>query len=207
MVVTLKKEQQADDEKKEYCEKEFDLADDKKKALERTIKDLITAIANTEEGIATTKDDIKKLTEGIKALDESVTKATKQRKDENAEYKDLMASDSAAKELLLFAKNRLNKFYNPKLYKPPAKEELSKEDRIVENMESFSQKSKDPLPPPPETAKAYSKKSGDSQGVIAMIDLLVAELDKEMQVAETEEKDAQKDYEEFLADSQEKRTT
>merc|ERR1719440_933069 len=134
MVVTLKKEQQADDEKKEYCEKEFDLADDKKKALERTIKDLITGIANTEEGIATTKDDIKKLPEGIKALDDSVAKATKQRKDENAEYKDLMASDSAAREILLFAKNRLNKFYNPKLYKPPAKKELSADDRIVANM-------------------------------------------------------------------------
>merc|ERR1719464_1207436 len=35
LVAELKQEQQDDNDKKEYCEKQFDLADDKKKALER----------------------------------------------------------------------------------------------------------------------------------------------------------------------------
>ena len=39
-----------------------------------------------------------------------------------------------------------------------------------------------------------------------MIDMLVADLDKEMTEAETEEKNAQADYEEMMADSAEKRT-
>merc|ERR1719243_311559 len=38
-----------------------------------------------------------------------------------------------------------------------------------------------------------------------MIDLLVADIDKENQTAEVEEKDAQKDYETFMADASEKR--
>merc|ERR1719421_1665591 len=38
-----------------------------------------------------------------------------------------------------------------------------------------------------------------------MIDLLIKDLDKEMTVAETEEKDAQADYEQFMKDSAEKR--
>merc|ERR1719478_1714039 len=38
-----------------------------------------------------------------------------------------------------------------------------------------------------------------------MIDLLVKDLDKEMQVAETEEKEAQKEYEQMMGDSAEKR--
>merc|ERR1740138_270141 len=38
-----------------------------------------------------------------------------------------------------------------------------------------------------------------------MIDLLVKDLDKEMTVAETEEKDAQADYEQMMKDSAEKR--
>merc|ERR1712156_666232 len=62
--------------------------------------------------------------------DKSVAEATAQRKEENAEFRALVASDTAAKEVLAFAKNRLNQFYIPKLYKPPAKEELSAEDRI-----------------------------------------------------------------------------
>merc|ERR1712187_1047150 len=60
--------------------------------------------------------------------------ATEQRKEENKEYTELMANDAAAKELLGFARNRLNKFYNPKLYKAPPKRVLSEEDRITVNM-------------------------------------------------------------------------
>merc|ERR1719331_585572 len=60
-VVTLKKEQVDDDNKKEYCTMELDLADDKKKA-----------IAEVEEGLATVKDEIEALEESIKALDKSV---------------------------------------------------------------------------------------------------------------------------------------
>eukprot|EP00747_Dinoflagellata_sp_TGD_P145797 gnl/TRDRNA2_/TRDRNA2_176625_c11_seq2.p3 gnl/TRDRNA2_/TRDRNA2_176625_c11~~gnl/TRDRNA2_/TRDRNA2_176625_c11_seq2.p3 ORF type:complete len:190 (+),score=81.81 gnl/TRDRNA2_/TRDRNA2_176625_c11_seq2:63-572(+) len=64
---------------------------------------------------------------------------------------------------------------------------------------------KDAPPPPPEAAKAYSKKSEESGGVIAMMDSLIADLDKEMQEAEVEEKNAQEEYEEFMSDSAEKR--
>merc|ERR1719443_2801055 len=125
MVVTLKKEQVDDDNKKEYCTVELDLADDKKKALERAISDSEKAIAEAEEGIATVTDEIKTLEDGIAALDKSVAEATEQRKDENADFTELMAQNTAAKEIILFAKNRMQKFYNPKLYKPPPKRELT----------------------------------------------------------------------------------
>jgi chromosome segregation ATPase len=223
----IKKEQLADDHEKEYCAAQFDESEDTKKGLERSISDSETAIANVEEGIATLKEEIDALEDGIKALDKSVTEATEQRKEENEEYTELMASDSAAKELLGIAKNRLNKFYNPKLYKPPPKRVLSDEDSIVVSMggtlaptqppggiagtgvtvltQVSARTAKAAPPPPPETFGAYSKKSEDSNGVIAMIDLMVKDLDKEMQVAEVDEKDAQADYEEMMADSKEKR--
>merc|ERR1719336_3487918 len=125
MIETLKKEQIDDDNKKEYCGAQFDSVDDKKKALERSVSDLGATIASTEESITTLNDEIAALGAGIKALDKAVAEATEQRQEENAEFKALMASDTAAKELLKFAKNRLNKFYAPKLYLPPAKAELS----------------------------------------------------------------------------------
>merc|ERR1719478_1026088 len=99
MVVTLKTEQQDDDHKKEYCAKQFDLSDDKKKGLERSVSDLETAIEDAKEGISATEADIKALQASIKALDKSVADATEQRKEENEDFTELMASDSAAKEL------------------------------------------------------------------------------------------------------------
>merc|ERR1719146_250044 len=82
MVVTLKTEQQDDDHKKEYCEVQFDLADDKKKGLERAISDTEKDIADTTDSIAVVSDEIKALEEAIHALDKSVVEATVQRKDE-----------------------------------------------------------------------------------------------------------------------------
>merc|ERR1719487_2635941 len=119
---------------KEYCNAEFDAAEDKKKETARTIKDLETKIAEAEDAIGTLTDEIKALEDGIAELDKNVVKATEQRKDENAEYTELMASNTAAKQLVEMAKNRMNKFYNPKMYKPPPKRELTEEERITLNM-------------------------------------------------------------------------
>jgi len=209
----LKKEQQDDDHKKEYCLTQLDLADDKKKGLEITVADEETAISNAKEAISTLAEEMAALEAGIKALDKSVAEATETRKEENADHKELMASDAAAKDILKVAQNRLNKFYNPKLYKPPAKEELARDDRIVANMGaavlvqvSAHAQRKDAPPPPPETWNAYAKKSEENTGVMSMIDLLVKDLDTEMQESTQAEKDAQADYETMMKDSADKRT-
>jgi len=225
MVVLLKDEQLDDDHKKEYCALQFDASDDSKKALERTVAQEKSAIAATKEALATLTQEIAALEKGIRGLDKSVAEATQQRKDENSEFKALVASDTAAKEVLLFAKNRLNQFYNPKLYKPPPKVELSAEDRIVDSMGGTVSTAapsgiagtgitvlaqvvahKGAPAPPPKTWQAYASKSGESTGVIAMIDLLIKDLEKELTEAETSEKNAQADYAEMMKDSAAKRT-
>ena len=48
-------------------------------------------------------------------------------------------------------------------------------------------------PPPPAANLAYKKSGESSNGVMAMIDLIVADVDKEIQEMEVNEKDAQKD--------------
>merc|ERR1719506_873635 len=144
MVATLKAEQIADDDKKEYCAVSLDTADDKKKELEHSIEGLETSIAKSKDAIAALKAEVEALEDAIKALDKMVAEATENRKEENEDYTELMANDSAAKEVILFAKNRLNKFYNPKLYTPPPKRELSEEDRITVNMGGTLA----PTPPP-----------------------------------------------------------
>merc|ERR1719359_1640052 len=131
-------------------------------------------------------------------------------------------------DLIGMAKNRMNKFYNPKLYVAPPKRELSEEDRIAVSMGgtapptpapggisgtgitvladvSLHEQSVTAPPSPPEAPGAFKKKSEESNGVIQMMDLLIADLDKEMTVATQEEKDAQADYEQMQKDAAAKR--
>merc|ERR550514_1595689 len=124
-------------------------------------------------------------------------------------------------------KNRLNKFYNPKMYKPPPKRELTEEERITLNMGGTLAPTAPPggiagtgvtalldqmtgkaaPPPPPEAPGPYKKKGEESNGVMAMMNGLVAELDKETTEAEVDEKNAQEDYEKFMTDCSEKQAT
>jgi hypothetical protein len=212
LVSTLQNEQLDDEHKKEYCEKQFDFTDDKKKGLEQNLADLETTIEDTTEKIATLTDELKALADGIVALDKEVKESTETRKEEHEEYTELMAGNNAAKDLLGVAKNRMNKFYNPKLYKAPPKRELTEEERISENMGvSFvqirSHSNKADPGPPPEAPGSFEKKTEESNGVLAMIDMIVADLDKETQEAEIMETDAQKEYETFMKDAAMKRVT
>merc|ERR1719428_416023 len=93
------------------------------------------------------------------------------------------------------AKNRMQKFYNPKLYKPPAAASFVQ-------VKSHMQKESQPEPPP---AEFGGSKGEEANGVMAMMDLMVKDVEKEMTEMEAEEKDAQADYEKMMADSSEKR--
>merc|ERR1712160_150189 len=86
--------------------------------LERSISDLESVIEESKEGIATFSDEINSLKTSVSELDKQVADATEQRKAESVEFKDLMKSNTAAKEVILFAKNRLNKFTIPHSIRP-----------------------------------------------------------------------------------------
>jgi len=192
------------------------------KELERTVDTLEKEIEDTKELIATLTEEIAALVQGIKDLDKAVAEATEQRKEEHEDFVAALAANNAAKDILGIAKNRLNKFYNPKLYKPAPKRELTKEERITVSLGGTApptaapggiagtgvtalEQEKDAPAPPPATWDAYAKKSQESNGVMAMIDMLAADLDKEIEEMRFEEKDAQQEYEQFIADSAAKR--
>mmetsp|Transcript_15661 Transcript_15661/g.36019 ORF Transcript_15661/g.36019 Transcript_15661/m.36019 type:complete len:642 (+) Transcript_15661:1-1926(+) len=209
LVATLKNEQTDDDNKKENCETQFDLTEDKQKELSKKLSNVNTELEDGKENLAAAIADIEVLQKGLKQLDKSVAEATETRKEENAEHKDLMASDSAAKELLGMAKNRLQQFYNPKLATTTLPPKVSEEERIstnfgVDQPASLLQVDSSKAPPP-QSFGPYKKKGEESNGVLALIDMLVADVSKEMTEAEVEEKNAQAEYETFMADAAKKR--
>jgi len=210
LMAVLKREQAGDDEKKSYCNAEFDKHEDIAKQQKLDISDLGKAIDDGEAQMETLAKEIKALTAGIKDLDKSVAEATEQRKAENAEATETLAGNQAAKDLLGLAKNRLNKFYNPKQYKAPPARQLSEADQIVVNNggtappEAFLQV-RATAHRQPKADLSYEKKGEAGNGVVAMIDLLINDLAKENQVIEVEEKNAQRQYEQFMNDAKTKR--
>jgi len=168
-------------------------------------------------------NDLETLTEGIEDLDKQVTEATAQRKAENTEFVETLAANSAAVEILGFAKNRLNKFYNPTQYKAPPKRERTEEEKISEDLGGATPPTTEAAGgiagtgvtvlaqadpgPPPKTFGKYEKKGEESTGVIALVDMLVADVEKEIQEMEVEEKNAQEEYETLMEDSSAKRAS
>jgi len=200
MVASLKKEQEDDDQKKAFCEAEIDKTEDENKELANKINTLETRLDSEAEEIKNLKDEISSLKAGIKDLDSTVAQATEQRKQEHDAYTSEAADNNAALDLLGMAKNRLAKFYSPEQYKEAPQPELSDEEKISEAY-SLLQIGDTPDSPP----ELKSSKKQDAGGVVALMDMLISDLKKEMQENEFQEKDSQQDYEALMADSKKKR--
>jgi len=227
MVAHLGKEQKTDVQQKEWCNKEFDAADDSKKALTRKVSDLTSEIDDASARAEQLKDEIASLQSKIAELDEAVAEATKQRKEEHTEFVQTSSELTAAKQLLDKAKNRLNKFYNPMLYKKPPTRELTEEERIATQMgedlpaepieyiagtnipvHSFLQIDAKPEPQPDTwSAGGYKKKGQKSGGVIALMDMMIKDVDTQMLEGKKDEESAQASYEKLMSDSAATRET
>jgi virulence-associated protein VapD len=228
MVSVLKEEQSDDDSTKAFCDKDLEKSAAEKKDTEEAIAASEAFIEETTAESAATADEIKELQKEIKALDKAVAEATEQRKEEHADFLVFQQQSNAALQLIDKAKNRLVKFYRPTMYKEAPTKELTEEEKILAasgrsdmiataapeyiagttqtvfaEVRSHSHAKDDGAPPPPpETWGAYQKKDGKSNGVMALMDMLVKELSGDLTSSENEEKTSQKDYETLMADSQ-----
>merc|ERR1719393_467591 len=189
MIDVLGKEQTDDDTQKAFCDEEFTKSAAEKKDTEDKLASLAASIEEMSATVETLKSEIETLTAEIKALDKAVAQATEQRKEEHAVFLQTQAEGSAAVQLIEAAKNKLNKFYNPTMYKAPERRELTEAERIAVSSGApdprdaeeataapgiagtgitvFAQvraASDAAPPPPPETFGAYTKKTGKSNG-------------------------------------------
>merc|ERR1719240_2464211 len=177
--------------------------------------------------VSTLSSEIDTLQAEIKALDKAVAEATEQRKEEHATFVQAQAENQAATQLVEAAKNKLNKFYRPNLYKAPQRRELTEEERILVSSGGVDPRDAEEAaaaqtgiavfaqirsasnavpPPPPETFGAYQKKDGKSNGVMQLMDNMVEELKTEHTESKHEEETAQKDYEDLMSASQKTRS-
>merc|ERR1719316_1347967 len=220
MVKVLGEEQKDDDTQKAYCDKEFETTSKEKADIEKAIETSTAAIEEMTEESATLADEIASLQKEVKALDKAVAEATEQRKEEHAEFITFQTENGAALQLIEKAKNKLFKFYRPNQYKEAPTKELTEEEKILAasgrsdmiataapemiagtSIAAFAQVHQHTAaapPPPPATWDAYQKKEGKSNGVMALMDMLMKELQDGITESEHEEETAQKDYERLM---------
>merc|ERR1719395_411453 len=131
MVVILGKDQADDDKSKTFCEDELEKTADEQKAATEKKAGVEAQIAEATDAVSELADEIATLEQDIKDLDKAVAQATEQRKEEHADFNEMQQLNEAAMQLIEKAKNRLQKFYNPTLYKAPPKTEDTMEEKII----------------------------------------------------------------------------
>jgi len=204
MVDILKKEQGDANVKKDYCTEELTKAEAEEKALKSTVHGVETDIASNEDELAQVKSEIAQTQQGIADLDKMVVEATQQRKQEHEEYTDTTSSNSAALQLLEMAKNRMNKFYNPSLYKAVPTTTLEDSPYGFVQISLHRNNRADPGAPPATFGGEYKKSEG-STGIISMMDQMIRDVEKDNLSAKHDEATAQKDYTESMAEATTKR--
>jgi len=211
MVAVLTKEGEEDAKKKEWCIGELAKADKELAAKTEKAGSIDASISELEDEIAGIGEDIKALETATAELDKSVASATETRKKEHEEYSETLQLSEAAVGLIGKAKNRLLKFYNPAVYKAPPKVEKTMEEKIVasygfiQRHSALHRKSTGKQLPEIPELPAYEKKN--SGGVIALMDTIVSDLEKDKATAVSDEKNAQKEYLTLMAESQATRAT
>merc|ERR1719389_1524333 len=191
MVTLLGKEQGEDEKQKGWCESEFEKSADEKAAATTKLTQIEAEIGELTDGITELSEAINTLTAEIGELDKSVADATENRKSDHAAYIESLQLNEVAVGLIGKAKNRMQKFYNPTLYKAPPVKEMTMEEKIIEAGTFAQVRLHVAPPPPPETfGGAYEKKSEKSGGVLALMDELVSDLEADMKDSGYTEKTA-----------------
>lgn len=120
MLATLKSEDAADVKKKRSCMKENEETSDSLVDIKEEIKSKSKVITDREETLKTLKVEIGHLADKIKQIDKAMAQSTSDRKANHEDFVQLLEKNRKAADIIEQAKERLMKFYNPKVaaYKP-----------------------------------------------------------------------------------------
>jgi len=191
MVETLKSEEEIDLENKEVCEK--DRADDTRTAVKaaRTMDERSDTVTELKNDIAEIVKTIAENVAEIKSITEELDTAQTLRNDEHTEWEAANRDDGAAAELVDRAKTVLSDFYS-------------------DNGLVFVQKKKmEPVvageapPPPPSTWEApYGGKTGESQGIVAILEMIHEDILKDQTKGKADEDKAEETFQAFKTNSE-----
>lgn len=198
MVRSLVKQQRADDKKKDECEANLEEIDDKLKGNQRKHELAERNLQEIKEGMDAVAEKLKEMMEQKDELAEMLEEQKRLRKEDKELFEKAMLLDVKAREKIQEAKNVLQGFYNSdgtknaKLKKLPSEVQLSDD---IHDMPSFVQVA---------SQSSYKPATAESSGVFALLDTYLLDLNKEIKEQTDAENEAEKDYENLVAESGEK---
>merc|ERR1719331_3191760 len=193
MIKLLESEEEKDLEIKQTCEE--DRMEDTRDAIvySRTIDEQTDKITHLTEVIAECEKTIEELIAESKKTKEELDKASRIRKDENTAWAQTDKDDKAAAETVASAKQVLEGFY-----KDNGLVFAQKATQPVEGMAAGEA----PPPPPPTWEGDYGGKTGESQGIVAIMEMVHEDIKKDRADAKADEDASEKDYDTFKKKSE-----
>ncbi|CAK0909188.1 unnamed protein product, partial [Prorocentrum cordatum] len=186
MTAELKKQQQDEYEKHEFCKQEIDETEDLIKVHTNTKEMLDEQHLALTDKLASLNKDIDSLKKEVADMEVSLKDAGEQRKAENALYQQSIMDQRAAVNILNKALERLKMFY-------------SKDATFVQTRQGPPVPGAAVAPPPPQ-GQAYES-SGGAGGVLQMMMTIITDAEAEEKELDVSENAAQRRYAEFVTDA------
>merc|ERR1719409_889513 len=157
-----------------------------------TIDRLTAAIDRLTASIAAAEKKIKEIEEEVEDLNKQKQDATDQRTKENTEYLAAKSDDEKAVELVGTAVAALQKFYTDNGLA------FAQVRRV--RQEPFVTAGEAPTPPPTTFEGEYGGAKGESNGIVAILELIADDIKKDIAKATSEEEASVKAYDALVAD-------
>jgi hypothetical protein len=194
MLEDLRKEEEEDLSKKEYCEKERSEKTQIAKMTSKEIDVNSETIDRLTSEIAAANKAIEEIDDQVEELNHELKEAKEQREKETPRYLADKADDTKAITLIETAVSALEKYYGSgdKLLLAQTKAEVRR------SRQPFVEAGEAPTPPPDTwEADSYKKAEGESEGILNILSLIKADIEKDVEKADAEEAAAQTAYETF----------
>jgi len=202
MVSDLHEEADEDLKTKETCEADR-MANTKTAKKSAQSMDDETALINRKKAdIEAMQKEIAGIVAHVKELKLQLEEAQIQRAKENREYKAAKADDEAATVLIGKSKDVLEKFYADNglaLVQTGTKSRVHAKSGVAQPEVVAGEA---PPPPPSTFGEPYGGNKGATNGVISLLEMVKADVEKDIKTATAEESKAKSDYDTFKSETE-----
>merc|ERR1719361_1400903 len=159
----------------------------------RAMDDATDTITRLQSEIEEIKSDVSDKKKSIAKAEEELKGATRQREDENTEFKSNLADDEDMASVLAKAKAVLEDFY-----KENDLMLMQRQPEVAEQLKAGQA----PPPPPSTWDKPYGGKTQVSMGVVAALEVIEDDVQKDIKTATDSEKKAKDKYDAFKKETE-----